>query len=636
MSRNYVDELQRLLQAQYPTYGHRLGELYTFDTREVGQQSFQARVVILPIDRAFDWSRVTSRVKLAKQAAADVALQALAATSGRSPVHSGLRPQPQSRPEMPQPPNHINALQDHLQSLAPSRGCRLETLYHIVAEEVRPQWFQAQVVLLNTDCPEDITMPRSGEFVGLQPARQEAARLALARLHATGITPHCQTALDRPLVVRKKSAPHSRLNLSDRIRELLKEESAGGLTGWAPSDQAFLPPLTDHLLAVSPVVCSASSGNAITAEVGAASLGVLEVDLSGIDDTTHELGDGMAATEGAERVVSFPAEDSSMHLEMELLDSALQRVPPNLGALGEQYVAEWLARQPWVKSGSVRWLNQESEAAADHDIECVPLGEPGRSHVEVKTRWRRCKATMSARQLARLLDPSENFMLVVVGNAHKLLESPPQPPQIRILLTPTRIGHDATPMSADTATVDAQSITAVYASQSSSSAPTRVKRPAPESPIAGAWHAAPPKAAKLSTNNHIVVADAEQAVDAVLDRTAAVGFGSGGSTVALPGHIVDFVITGIGLESAREHWRLNRKRLCLLMTDAASGCGGPAQLAAETLLQVAAEVSSIRSGPKTEVETRVDSVDGERYPLASFLKVYGIEEGLARWVEAQE
>ena len=43
---------------------------------------------------------------------------------------------------------------------------------------------------------------------------------------------------------------------------------------------------------------------------------------------------------------------------------------------------------------------------------------------------------MSARQLSRLLDPADDYMLLVIGDAHRVFGSPQAPPQVRILISP--------------------------------------------------------------------------------------------------------------------------------------------------------------------------------------------------------
>ena len=107
--------------------------------------------------------------------------------------------------------------------------------------------------------------------------------------------------------------------------------------------------------------------------------------------------------------------------------------PANLGALGEEYAFWWLRQQPWVQS--VVWLNMDADAQHDHDFECVVDNEGfGRSHVEVKTRWRGCRrAAPSLRQGNRLRHAEDDFMLLIVGNFRNLFADPPEPPVVRCI-----------------------------------------------------------------------------------------------------------------------------------------------------------------------------------------------------------
>jgi hypothetical protein len=82
----------------------------------------------------------------------------------------------------------------------------------------------------------------------------------------------------------------------------------------------------------------------------------------------------------------------------------------------------------------VRWLNGATEQHEDHDIEIQTENEKEARHIEVKTRWRGCDPRMnqiSERQLRRLRDPRDSYMLLVVGDAHKLFGHPPAPPRVR-------------------------------------------------------------------------------------------------------------------------------------------------------------------------------------------------------------
>jgi hypothetical protein len=140
---------------------------------------------------------------------------------------------------------------------------------------------------------------------------------------------------------------------------------------------------------------------------------------------------------------SDPDEDSESENDEELLvklrqpkvQSNQEPAPPqNLGELGEKWAFEWLQKQEWVKPGSLVWLNENGEAHEDHDFECVSLKSPGRNHIEVKTRWCRFKRTAaSARQQERVINPDDDYMLMVVGFFENMFQSEPKPPLVRLL-----------------------------------------------------------------------------------------------------------------------------------------------------------------------------------------------------------
>jgi hypothetical protein len=102
------------------------------------------------------------------------------------------------------------------------------------------------------------------------------------------------------------------------------------------------------------------------------------------------------------------------------VENATTSQPTSLGQLGEEYAAAWLQQQTWVAQGSMRWLNGDGDQYADHDFECVPMVEPRHLHVEVKTWWRRSVAKMSSRQLQRLLAPSDDYILLIIRDAHNM------------------------------------------------------------------------------------------------------------------------------------------------------------------------------------------------------------------------
>lgn len=121
--------------------------------------------------------------------------------------------------------------------------------------------------------------------------------------------------------------------------------------------------------------------------------------------------------------------------------------PPNAGRHGEEYAVAWLRYQN--PSASVRWLNDDSEAQEDHDIE-IRAGSATLSpchneiraggatewiHIEVKTRWEGHDPhmnRMSGRQRERLRDPGDSYILLVVGDAHRLFKSPVSPPSVHL------------------------------------------------------------------------------------------------------------------------------------------------------------------------------------------------------------
>jgi hypothetical protein len=58
----------------------------------------------------------------------------------------------------------------------------------------------------------------------------------------------------------------------------------------------------------------------------------------------------------------------------------------------------------------------------------------------------------------------------------------------------------------------------------------------------------------------------------------------------------------------------------------------PVDVAVAVLLQVAAEFVGIRrEASSVAVETRIDPADNQPYRIESFIEVYGVDEGIARW-----
>ena len=91
--------------------------------------------------------------------------------------------------------------------------------------------------------------------------------------------------------------------------------------------------------------------------------------------------------------------------------------------MGEIYALRWLERQPWVETGSVKWLNENMETST-RDLECTPIAHPGRKNIEVKTRWQGFKRAGASRaQRKRLFDPNDDYMLLVIGFFKNLMPS---------------------------------------------------------------------------------------------------------------------------------------------------------------------------------------------------------------------
>ena len=280
--------------------------------------------------------------------------------------------------------NDINRMQELLQARCPVDNC--SALWR-ADEETTTRGFRTRIILVNTG-PEgdvDMPMPWSHTHARKVDAKKEAAGICLRQLEENGMHPHDPSQL--PLMVG-----------------LTTGGGGGGSGGGAVGIEAVLPNLTPGLLAVVPVVMAPAEAGVGYAEEG---------DSDGEDEPA-------AAAVATSAILPAPPQG---------------RLPPlNLGALGEQYALGWLAEQPWVSSVSSA---NELAQAVTRDIECVPTGPPGRRHVEVKTRWRRFKrAGASAAQRGRLLDPDDDYMLLIVGFFENLLPSDgrePTAPQIRVL-----------------------------------------------------------------------------------------------------------------------------------------------------------------------------------------------------------
>jgi hypothetical protein len=297
--------------------------------------------------------------------------------------------------------NHINRMQEWLQAHCPVNNCKL--LWRDEHEDVGG-CFRVRIILVNTgtSSDKDMQMPWSDAFVRRMDAKKDAARLCLQSLLRAQLFPHDPTKV--PLAVA-----------------LIGVGGGGGDEGdrsSAPGPELILPDLAPNnpfgLLSVDPVIMTP------VATGGAGQI---------LDDHSEDDEDDKA---DLRRMTAIKSSSSTAPVS-----AAPQSLPPaNLGKLGEQYALAWLAAQPWVVPGSVRWENTSAQAAT-RDITCLPKGSPGRAHIEVKTRWRRFrKAGASRAQRERLLDPEDDYMLLILGffeNMYPSDDTPPKPPCIRIL-----------------------------------------------------------------------------------------------------------------------------------------------------------------------------------------------------------
>ena len=244
---------------------------------------------------------------------------------------------------------------------------------------------------------------------------------------------------------------------------------------------------------------------------------------------------------------------------------------------------------------------------------------------------------MSARQLSRLLDPADDYMLLVIGDAHRLFGSPQAPPQVRILISPP----------AAVTTKGGGNTAAAAAAAAGGAAHAQQQRQFKHGPRRNAHTGTP--AAPMATMTTITTSEAEVIVDSVLDRgsrsRSGGSSGGGGSAGAVADHILEYVATS-GFQNIQRHWQFNRKRLVrLMLTSRATSLAAAdtttskaSNLAAEMLLQLAAELAGGgQPGPDDQAEeVRVDPSDGRPYPLKSFVEVYGLEEGLGIWESLRE
>ena len=199
---------------------------------------------------------------------------------------------------------------------------------------------------------------------------------------------------------------------------------------------------------------------------------------------------------------------------------------------------------------------------------------------------------MSARQLSRLLDPTDDYMLLVVGDVHRLFDSPQLPPQVRILISP--------PAAVTTSSSAAAAAGAWAGAGGGSRAEGDVAAPVGLKSIANhnsddlipgshpTTHnnrrgAASTTAATVTAITTMTTFEAEVIVDKVLTHGISSGGGGGGSSTSggggggggdgvgiVPKHILEYVAAS-GFQNIRRHWQFNKKRLVRLMVSNPSG-----------------------------------------------------------------
>lgn len=261
--------------------------------------------------------------------------------------------------------------------------------------------FSAHVVLTNVRGGGERLLPVSSQHSAKMPARMEAALLALVEIMLEDEAPHDDIA---PFALRLRASTGG----------------GGGRGGGGGAEPVVLrlPTLEDGLFAAASVGQPLVRGHAA---VGAAAP-VAAAATEGHAD--EDSGDSAGEEEpgGASHV---------------LHGYTASATPSNLGRLGEEYAAAWLARQPWVRA--VRWLNRDAEAQRPFDLE-VELREPraqfpaARRCVEVKTLWRGVgRRTVSREQARRLEDASADFMVLHLGDFCNLFSAPRRPPAVQLL-----------------------------------------------------------------------------------------------------------------------------------------------------------------------------------------------------------
>ena len=355
--------------------------------------------------------------------------------------------------------NSVNRMQEHLQAICPVSGCppwrydeRGDTdrwKVRIVLEQCGPRGDQ------------DTPMPWSPPCGKKKDAKKAAARLCLESLIASGDRPH-DPAHVRPLAV----------GLAHRAAAAgagAARAGAAGAAGGAAAAPAVLPTLDAALLGAAAVECTArAAGQSSGWRQGVAAEPQPEAAAGGGSDSDAE---DPVTSMGDSDEAGGAAGPPGGH------------VPPNLGQLGEEYAVGWFRHRGFT----VRWLNGEGEQQQDHDLETWAGSSSTSSSssnttaprlVEVKTRWRGSKAAMSRRQRARLLDPADDYVLLIIGEARRLFEAPASQPYVRIFTPASR------PHAVRQAAVD-----------------SRRRRKSPHGPAARAARETATRAARLEAKN---------------------------------------------------------------------------------------------------------------------------------------
>lgn len=290
----------------------------------------------------------------------------------------------------------VGRFQEWLQRRAPGLGMVCDELYTV---EFAVTEFRCRIILLNTT-PQWRAAGHSDELPWCPPQQRKkdakgcAAKIALDCLEARGMSPHNPYAVHVHVVNHVAAVHVAAVAHNDMMDIVDDDEQQEDDDGLPPA----LPPLTADLLDVGMEMCSvhpvaAPSPRAVTDG------DVAETDTDSACDSADDV------RRGSE--------------------------PPNVGRLGEEFAATWLASH-W--QCEVRWLNADAEQQADYDLTARRNGDGGAwTHVEVKTRWRGCKlrrSQLSPRQLGRLLDPNDadHYVVLVIGDARNLFADPPRPP----------------------------------------------------------------------------------------------------------------------------------------------------------------------------------------------------------------